>query len=913
MVGTNKILTVSYGTFSCTLEGFDDSFDTMKSIAEYFRDLAADDRYFGAEPPTPDAEMLARIAENEIQRRVEAKVDDTGVHLRTAPAVETLSALLAARPLIGDAPVAISTPVPSLESPLDDLDAVSAEPETEMLVEQVTALDTNLAAPVAAGVVGALVAGAALADDDAEETEDFLFETLDEVTHSEAEAEAEAEAEVVSVSDAVDHDELVATDDVAPLIDDTFEDEDILDDVQLPETAIASAVETSPTDSVASKLARIRAAVANAVVPVSTPVAAEDAYEDEAEQLLQPSVDLDHDDVEDAMLSPDAEVDADGDLDALAASVAEGESEIEEIANGPVEQESADTTADEQGPETTRPRPRVIKVRKASVVSAFKRMAETAATAASGALNGQKDTANADPQPTEDEADATMASVMAEIADAEQPEVTAEEPVGKVDQSTDTSLSAEAEADLMRELAEVEREMGLESLSDDTVTEETVEAAIEELSADDTAESDVELDVQEPAQPPKKAGATTLPPLESTDEEQEAINAAVARADAKDASEASILAAVQGLTGGSTDATPPAFEDTVSEMPDGIEDAVQSFAKSEAAAVRRSAALEPDVPEEDRVNRLLDHTNSQLEGSENKRRRSAIAHLKAAVLATKAEGDEGLSDEDDPEQAYRDDLAKVVRPHRLEQDISTPSVNSVEAETTLAEEEPASEANVPERAVEIVEVVETNTLAAQPELIADEPVEDAEPEEAIDPALPVRPSRPTSAKRTPRPERPNRAAKAEGAPLVLVSEQRVSEDAPVAAPVQPRRVTKGHLAMPDNAESEMIKTDEEAAGIFADSTTFSDFSDNMGASGLQELLECAAAYTSYVEGRPHFSHPEIMRRVARLDGQDGLTREDSLRSFGQLLRQGKIRKVSRGQFTISQSSRYIQDARAASQ
>jgi hypothetical protein len=87
------------------------------------------------------------------------------------------------------------------------------------------------------------------------------------------------------------------------------------------------------------------------------------------------------------------------------------------------------------------------------------------------------------------------------------------------------------------------------------------------------------------------------------------------------------------------------------------------------------------------------------------------------------------------------------------------------------------------------------------------------------------------------------------------------------------------------------------------------FAERLGVKSMAEMLEAAAAYTTCIEKRGQFTRPQLMRRLVASAGGKPISREDGLRSFGTLLRTGRIEKISRGHYVLSAQSPYLAEAR----
>ncbi|MBE1283151.1 MAG: chemotaxis protein CheA [Rhodobacteraceae bacterium] len=686
MVQNNKILTVSYGTFSCTLEGFDDSFDTMKAIAEYFRDLAADDRFFGAEPPQPDAEMMARIAEREISRQVEARRSDEGIVLRAAqpteapaPALANPTAPAEPAPVVSEAPAEqlekqevreTAEPVPDIEEPveLNDAAAEQAVAEAAQAVDQAEEPVIENVAEVLAETSAPTVAEAPVEDIEPEAVEpEVTPDTLqDDIPAAPAEAdtavETEAAVEIVAEAEPMDVD---------------ADDDDNTDDI------------VPAADSIAAKLQRIRDVVARKARPLDEAEFSEDEHAENfvSESAREISEVLGEDDQPEDELENRQEDIQDDEIASVLDKL--------DLSNHRVENTPEPAGGDD---------------------SLFDDL-DQSVEAEEGLRSDEVNILEQPKAETPEAPEATARPLRVRVSKVKKADLEAAVAQGKLEEieedTDDSTLSAEDEADLLRELAAVEAE-----------------------AASEQAQDIVEQDAEQPA--PETA--------------------------------------------------PGSSETRVAEDTNGSD-----------------------------VSRLLDAADEKLDAPEVSSNRENYNQLRAAVAAAEAERAAGGSIGTHPDTTpYVDDLASVVRPRR-----------------------------------------------------------------------------PVAA--TSRAERPS--SQPQPAPLKLVAEQRIDTPVENKGPIRPRRI---RTQVEDNASGSQGTSD----GGFAA------FAREQGAVELPEVLEAAAAYMSFVEGRDQFTRPQLMNKARQLNEENRFSREDGLRSFGQLLREGKIAKASSGQFTATGDIGY-QPERAA--
>ncbi len=80
------------------------------------------------------------------------------------------------------------------------------------------------------------------------------------------------------------------------------------------------------------------------------------------------------------------------------------------------------------------------------------------------------------------------------------------------------------------------------------------------------------------------------------------------------------------------------------------------------------------------------------------------------------------------------------------------------------------------------------------------------------------------------------------------------------------------------------------------------FAHLMGAGTLPELMEASAAYIMLIEGEASFTRNEIMGTVDRIGEDQSFTAEARIKSFGKLMRGGRLVRADDGRFVLSDSA-----------
>jgi hypothetical protein len=813
------------------LEGFDDPFTTLQMVAEYFRKLAAEDRYFGGVPQVPDADALTRIAEENTPGAIATEVAENGIILRQT---DTPKAEVEVEAELEDNTQTEEHVAANLNAWDDDDDAnndadndndgheygahdedrhddgelnhaIPDQPALDQSVmdtDEEVALETDTTTDAQTDRAATELAPDLAKTPHAEAPQDEIdTDEIDVETVAEAVAEIETPEVEAAAPDSIALDTVTPEQEApkAPTSLVTFfrsrrheeqdakatepentqqetseadsSDADTDDDLQLNITPFSHR-ETTSLRSVEETLAAIRQTVERA----------------------ETDLDVRHDDTPAHDEYDGDEYDGDASLEAETDTVHAGNEAQTTLADpqnlapqGGAFSDPLVLTHEDQADDLTEPLED-----ETSAVEQTTTLADVEPDATLHAETDAESVTEPDAAPTNE--------VEVDVADEDEAdEVVTDELDAKLDEiqalevepaSTSSSLSDEQEAELNRDLAEA---LDLET---DAPTGEAETDAINADATDEIAHQTAD---------------------EITEETPEDMSTAPSEALTESAFE------------------DPQVEDSQVEAQVDEEEQRRQERRARAHALRNSVGY---ADEEDALDRLLQATQSKMDKPEQARRLNALEQLKAAVAATEAEAKLSVQDpdartEDDTTDldTYRDDLRRAQSKARL------------------------------------------GGLVAPPKPAA--------------------------------------------TPLILVSEQRIDEQPAVALDDAPQREvaeTHGNLALKPEPELENLDSpaddlrENEIQGIpadaFSEATNFADFAERIGAFELQDLLEASAAYTSIVEGKSRFSRAQIMSKIAKIDSNGAFTKEAGLRSFGRLLREGKILRVQDGQFAISKASRF---------